>query len=158
MNHTCLFFFSSRRRHTRYWRDWSSDVCSSDLRKHGEEGDLPGDVGGNDVGNDGPVDDALDLGAGQVGTLQELRDAELPQLDRRVVLEDGARPSERGAHSGDDGHATAAVARRCHGRKLTVAPTEAASGNRWTRCSDEPASVVLPTSPQCRDPHHGTTV
>src|SRR5947209_16785918 len=25
-------FFSSRRRHTSYWRDWSSDVCSSDLR------------------------------------------------------------------------------------------------------------------------------
>src|SRR5438445_3759 len=24
------FFFSSRRRHTKYWRDWSSDVCSSD--------------------------------------------------------------------------------------------------------------------------------
>src|SRR5256884_6091646 len=35
------FFFSSRRRHTRCSRDWSSDVCSSDLfidddqRKHG---------------------------------------------------------------------------------------------------------------------------
>src|SRR3712207_3250523 len=28
---SCFFFFSSRRRHTRYWRDWSSDVCSSDL-------------------------------------------------------------------------------------------------------------------------------
>src|SRR5690606_42000547 len=27
----CLFFFSSRRRHTRFSRDWSSDVCSSDL-------------------------------------------------------------------------------------------------------------------------------
>src|SRR3712207_6940894 len=27
----CSIFFSSRRRHTRYWRDWSSDVCSSDL-------------------------------------------------------------------------------------------------------------------------------
>src|SRR5690554_8110434 len=26
------FFFSSRRRHTRCGRDWSSDVCSSDLR------------------------------------------------------------------------------------------------------------------------------
>src|SRR3712207_2451066 len=26
-----MVFFSSRRRHTRYWRDWSSDVCSSDL-------------------------------------------------------------------------------------------------------------------------------
>src|SRR5215203_5257711 len=31
------FFFSSRRRHTSYWRDWSSDVCSSDVRQ-----DLPG--------------------------------------------------------------------------------------------------------------------
>src|SRR5438445_1172346 len=29
-----FFFFSSRRRHTRYWRDWSSDVCSSDLPCH----------------------------------------------------------------------------------------------------------------------------
>src|SRR3712207_9179766 len=28
-----FFFFSSRRRHTRYWRDWSSDVCSSDLAR-----------------------------------------------------------------------------------------------------------------------------
>src|SRR5699024_11751428 len=26
-----FFFFSSRRRHTRSKRDWSSDVCSSDL-------------------------------------------------------------------------------------------------------------------------------
>src|SRR5258707_11421838 len=33
------FFFSSRRRHTRYWRDWSSDVCSSDLTAW-EFGDL----------------------------------------------------------------------------------------------------------------------
>src|SRR6266496_4913460 len=28
-----VFFFSSRRRHTRSLRDWSSDVCSSDLTK-----------------------------------------------------------------------------------------------------------------------------
>src|SRR5690606_40092233 len=28
---SCSFFFSSRRRHTRFSRDWSSDVCSSDL-------------------------------------------------------------------------------------------------------------------------------
>src|SRR5207302_5085505 len=27
------FFFSSRRRHTRFSRDWSSDVCSSDLEQ-----------------------------------------------------------------------------------------------------------------------------
>src|SRR5947209_13691633 len=32
-----IFFFSSRRRHTRYWRDWSSDVCSSDLIARGEK-------------------------------------------------------------------------------------------------------------------------
>src|SRR5258707_1722987 len=31
-----FFFFSSRRRHTRYWRDWSSDVCSSDLNLLGD--------------------------------------------------------------------------------------------------------------------------
>src|SRR3712207_7321788 len=31
MLYVLIFFFSSRRRHTRYWRDWSSDVCSSDL-------------------------------------------------------------------------------------------------------------------------------
>src|SRR5689334_24063208 len=28
-----MFFFSSRRRHTRWNCDWSSDVCSSDLRE-----------------------------------------------------------------------------------------------------------------------------
>src|SRR5207245_2965182 len=28
-----FFFFSSRRRHTRCYRDWSSDVCSSDLAR-----------------------------------------------------------------------------------------------------------------------------
>src|SRR3712207_5919287 len=33
MRMTMFFFFSSRRRHTRYWRDWSSDVCSSDLKE-----------------------------------------------------------------------------------------------------------------------------
>src|SRR5437764_4534813 len=30
-----MFFFSSRRRHTRYIGDWSSDVCSSDLLRCG---------------------------------------------------------------------------------------------------------------------------
>src|SRR5690606_39875260 len=34
------FFFSSRRRHTRFSRDWSSDVCSSDLTNF-EKQDMP---------------------------------------------------------------------------------------------------------------------
>src|SRR5438876_4580431 len=34
------FFFSSRRRHTRWTGDWSSDVCSSDLQRYA------GDYGG----------------------------------------------------------------------------------------------------------------
>src|SRR5437879_10133270 len=33
MSYCHSFFFSSRRRHTRYIGDWSSDVCSSDLAK-----------------------------------------------------------------------------------------------------------------------------
>src|SRR5437879_10636120 len=32
-----IFFFSSRRRHTRYIGDWSSDVCSSDLGVAGSD-------------------------------------------------------------------------------------------------------------------------
>src|SRR3989449_3709577 len=36
-----LFFFSSRRRHTRCSRDWSSDVCSSDLYQSIARGDRP---------------------------------------------------------------------------------------------------------------------
>src|SRR5215813_14778033 len=42
-NELC-FFFSSRRRHTRCGRDWSSDVCSSDL------GVLPAAIGANGRG------------------------------------------------------------------------------------------------------------
>src|SRR5690606_40972240 len=37
-----LLFFSSRRRHTRFSRDWSSDVCSSDLARW--DGELPDPV------------------------------------------------------------------------------------------------------------------
>src|SRR5699024_12185305 len=45
---TCRsFFFSSRRRHTRSKRDWSSDVCSSDLHVvTGKEGLDDGGTGG----------------------------------------------------------------------------------------------------------------
>src|SRR4051794_41435959 len=51
-----FFFFSSRRRHTRWTGDWSSDVCSSDLSSDGsqrvatETGDE--DVANRDLGGD----------------------------------------------------------------------------------------------------------
>src|SRR3712207_1688135 len=59
-----FFFFSSRRRHTRYWRDWSSDVCSSDLGVLVEG--LPVEAGERElvlreVGGD-PVHDHADAG------------------------------------------------------------------------------------------------
>src|SRR5438270_8130490 len=37
---SAAFFFSSRRRHTRFDCDWSSDVCSSDLARTGTLGPL----------------------------------------------------------------------------------------------------------------------
>src|SRR3712207_9392680 len=56
-----IFICSSRRRHTRYWRDWSSDVCSSDLfalaRLLGArviDGALEGALGGDGAAAAGP--------------------------------------------------------------------------------------------------------
>src|SRR3989475_7929667 len=45
-----FFFFSSRRRHTRFDCDWSSDVCSSDLREHRRLETLSGEIGRIDSG------------------------------------------------------------------------------------------------------------
>src|SRR5690606_40586721 len=46
-----FFFFSSRRRHTRFSRDWSSDVCSSDLNnlEITNDSDKPGDRRGVEI-------------------------------------------------------------------------------------------------------------
>src|SRR5437870_2489949 len=44
-----FFFFSSRRRHTRWPRDWSSDVCSSDLSNWMVNGDPGFDVWAMDI-------------------------------------------------------------------------------------------------------------
>src|SRR5690625_7531112 len=41
MKNRCDFFLSSRRRHTRWPRDWSSDVCSSDLILHNTIATIP---------------------------------------------------------------------------------------------------------------------
>src|SRR5437868_9094175 len=41
------FYFSSRRRHTRSKRDWSSDVCSSDLNQAIARINRPNKINGN---------------------------------------------------------------------------------------------------------------
>src|SRR5437762_6359658 len=49
-----FFFFSSRRRHTRYIGDWSSDVCSSDLPAGGVQNLNRGGARGSRAGQLGP--------------------------------------------------------------------------------------------------------
>src|SRR5262245_62555942 len=58
-----FFFFSSRRRHTRCLSDWSSDVCSSDLRRlsvgnraRGPRRDLHRHAGGHPAAHHEPAD------------------------------------------------------------------------------------------------------
>src|SRR5437870_10910721 len=68
-----FFFFSSRRRHTRWPRDWSSDVCSSDL-------DPRTDVAGRDE----PLADEDRVGPGRDDTpdLGSVDEAALAHDDR----------------------------------------------------------------------------
>src|SRR5207302_2179150 len=104
-----FFFFSSRRRHTRFSRDWSSDVCSSDLRQFAERGGgfagLRGAALGElaaEAGVLGGVEQGVDLGLGETGAhvrivsqgLAErprLRDGGLRRLVDGIV---GALPSD----------------------------------------------------------------
>src|SRR6266481_3117371 len=59
-----FFFFSSRRRHTRWNCDWSSDVCSSDLSAGGPGGVAVGYTLSNPDGDDGaPLTDYDIIGA-----------------------------------------------------------------------------------------------
>src|SRR3712207_7169988 len=86
----CNFFFSSRRRHTRYWRDWSSDVCSSDLQR----GRVEYARGGGRVNTD-----AIDNSAGVDTSDHEVnikilldrivQDGDLTEKQRNTVLEIG---------------------------------------------------------------------
>src|SRR2546430_13361672 len=82
-----VFFFSSRRRHTRFDCDWSSDVCSSDL-------DL---LPGGDVGDPAPA------AVGDGGDRPELGCVGDPvgdpdpkhEVARRMAPEEDARSGER---------------------------------------------------------------
>src|SRR5690625_7187690 len=95
-----MFFFSSRRRHTRWPRDWSSDVCSSDLCGApllGVE-----DVAAVDDG--GPVGQVDDGGGVQVAELAPLGEEQRSE-ERRVGKEgkhrEPARKKAQAARKGD---------------------------------------------------------
>src|SRR3712207_3626295 len=69
------FFFSSRRRHTRYWRDWSSDVCSSDLGRRAAL--LVGDLDGEGGQRPAAADRCGDGGDDPLGGCPQVADVEL---------------------------------------------------------------------------------
>src|SRR5690606_41005911 len=76
------FFFSSRRRHTRFSRDWSSDVCSSDLEDEPRVDIEPVDERIEPATDEGIVDGA----DGDQGLSREVaRDAELARSEERRV-------------------------------------------------------------------------
>src|SRR2546421_3967499 len=79
-----FFFFSSRRRHTRSDRDWSSDVCSSDLT--GLLRAVQAGVQGSIASLDGRIAAIDDLRAHWAGGLQQ--DAEEARLKERVRSEE----------------------------------------------------------------------
>src|SRR5206468_5571047 len=79
-----FFFFSSRRRHTRSDRDWSSDVCSSDLRGVGDRSALWGMCSKSATSNGGrPLCD--------IASVQRTRDLDAPP--HRDPQGEGAPPS-----------------------------------------------------------------
>src|SRR5690606_40608527 len=92
-----LFFFSSRRRHTRFSRDWSSDVCSSDLtyvRFHVRYSVLVGMICLKDRDDGAPVlvdDEVTHLGTGDhFSEFLKRRIVERSE-ERRVGKECGSR-------------------------------------------------------------------
>src|SRR5207247_7716151 len=65
-----LVFFSSRRRHTRSTRDWSSDVCSSDLAGAAlRDSDVSRGAAFGDIDNDGDIDVIIANNSGPVRLL-----------------------------------------------------------------------------------------
>src|SRR2546422_6110806 len=114
-----FFFFSSRRRHTRCSRDWSSDVCSSDLAGDPEAVELvreagDGDVVPRDIDRDGLDEKPVAQGGGGDGA---------GSSDEELATGEGNR--HRGKVTGAGRLGREEAARCCH--------PERARGTRATR-------------------------
>src|SRR5256884_1602477 len=83
-----FFFFSSRRRHTRCSRDWSSDVCSSDLH--------PGQQAAGELGRQVREHDRGGLRVLGLQDRQQLGRVELAHEAERLVAAGSGRGWERG--------------------------------------------------------------
>src|SRR6266496_3533286 len=78
------FFFSSRRRHTRSLRDWSSDVCSSDLEvEHGLDEHEAADLAGEPADHLGP---ALDLAERCGRVTAPLREGRFQSIEAMTLM------------------------------------------------------------------------
>src|SRR6266542_1034710 len=113
-----FFFFSSRRRHTRCYRDWSSDVCSSDLPKHdagngdrrgrekAERAIAPDGAARGEIGNHQRQDGA-DGGRGHAkheGVLDgKLSGRQFEEYEMDVVQREIVERHERGGDAGERG-------------------------------------------------------
>src|SRR5690606_41123680 len=92
---SCFFFFSSRRRHTSFSRDWSSDVCSSDLTTANRYADaVPWEVLRSAVERDVRVDVVMNRIPPREGVAEELAE-DLREIGRascreRVSIAGGA--------------------------------------------------------------------
>src|SRR2546426_9710591 len=103
--HLFFFFFSSRRRHTRLQGDWSSDVCSSDLRitqlvlLTAAAGFYLGSRGGVDVGLLVRTLIGVALVAAGTNAFNQVRerggDARMRRTGRRALPPGGAPPRRR---------------------------------------------------------------
>src|SRR5207248_8872546 len=97
-----VFFFSSRRRHTRSYGDWSSDVCSSDLHAGGEA--VMAD-GGSGFGG---------AGEGLFGVIEELGDGNVEAGGPDLHFEDDLHIF--GAFAAEDRSEERRVGKECRGR------------------------------------------
>src|SRR5207245_6637587 len=68
-----FFFFSSRRRHTRCYRDWSSDVCSSDLPERAQGFDVALVLGAENLGQNHVNHKSISISAGIAMRSEERR-------------------------------------------------------------------------------------
>src|SRR4030066_268032 len=81
-----FFFFSSKRRHTRFKCDWSSDVCSSDLAKEPISMETP--VGDDDDSHLGDfIEDANSLAPIEAAVYDSLRNVTKDILDSLTARE-----------------------------------------------------------------------